>query len=109
VKILSFFRAGNKAEPMSVRVISCRPRSLADMHTRSRPTLADDASALAANLSHEAVRFRFLTGTWPTTDEMTSIGRLHQQQVAVRSRPLVDVVHLLLGIADRRAGDRRTS
>jgi hypothetical protein len=61
-----------------------------------------DADALRARPSHEIVRIRFLTGRWPSEAEVAELRRRWQADGWLRKFPLTEVVHLLLGVEDRR-------
>jgi hypothetical protein len=66
-------------------------------------TTAADVAALRAGPSDEQVRIRFLTGHWPTEAEVNELRRRHQADPRLAWRLFCDVVHELLGVADRRA------
>jgi hypothetical protein len=67
---------------------------------------AADAAALKAGPSDEQVRVRFLTGHWPTAAEVAELQRRHRADPRLAGQPLCEVVHELLGVPDRRAGQR---
>jgi hypothetical protein len=66
------------------------------------PQLPDDAAALRAGPTHEHVRFRFLLGRWPSEAEVADLRRRWLADGWLRSFELAEVVHLLLGVEDRR-------
>ena len=67
-------------------------------------TTPADLAALAAGPTDAEVRHRYLAGRWPTAAELVDLERRHQADPAIRRQPLADVLHALLGAADRRAG-----
>ncbi|HEY1377655.1 MAG TPA: hypothetical protein VGF55_12720 [Gemmataceae bacterium] len=61
-----------------------------------RPTPDDDAAELRARPTDEAVRFRYLAGTWPSAAELRQLRHRHQADPALRRHPLEDVLDQLL-------------
>jgi hypothetical protein len=66
-------------------------------------TTAEDVAAFKAGPTDAEVRHRFLTGRWPSPLELADLERRHRDHAALRRRPFCDVMHTLIGIADRRA------
>jgi hypothetical protein len=66
------------------------------------PARDDDARRLRT-ATDESVRYRFLTGRWPTAGDLDDLRRRHAADPDIRAVPLVDVMHALLGVPDRRA------
>ena len=67
-------------------------------------TTAADVAALKAGPSDEQVRIRFLTCHRPMEAEVAELRRRHRADQRLVGQSLCDVVHELLGVADRRAG-----
>jgi hypothetical protein len=91
-------RSTGSYDLVSVRVISVRRGRHA-----GPPSPAEDAAAFATSPPDAAVRYRYLVGTWPTEAEVAELHRRHLAAPRLRPQPLADVLHLLIGVADRRA------